>query len=353
MAADASSQPGPELHSGPGPGAGPGPGGPSAAARPDDAGARLDALEVHLRQLHEERERWTRRRRRQMLLAATLCSLLGHIVLALYLASLYRPGDPRNEGSPVAIEFALVPEEELEHDQSTADLETVDEPMSELEDLSLDETLADLAPDSMAAELDLGDVGAMPNLGGGGGDASQGGGMGGSGSGTSFFGISSRGLRFCFVVDISGSMSGQRIERALGELARSIQGLPDYAYFHVLLYSRTAVEPPMQRGWARARREVVTSYLMWFQQVSPGGDTQPVPAFERAFGLEPRPDVVFFLTDGLIPSDTADVVAKLNARSRKVRINTIAFGDDASQDDLRRIAEESGGLYRFVAAEGR
>jgi uncharacterized protein YegL len=62
--------------------------------------------------------------------------------------------------------------------------------------------------------------------------------------------------------------------------------------------------------------------------------------------------VVFFLTDGEIPQadETLARVTQLNSRGRRVVINTIAFGDPASQELLREIARQSGGIYRFVAS---
>ena len=69
--------------------------------------------------------------------------------------------------------------------------------------------------------------------------------------------------------------------------------------------------------------------------------------------LEPRPDVIFFLTDGEIPrsEETLAAVTLLNSRGRRVVINTIAFGDPASQELLREIARRSGGIYRFVSSD--
>ena len=75
-------------------------------------------------------------------------------------------------------------------------------------------------------------------------------------------------------------------------------------------------------------------------------------AFYEVFALDVLPDVLFFLTDGEIPDDIADLVAELNDRGGRVIINTIAFGDARSQAQLRRIASESGGVYLFVPQEG-
>ena len=74
-----------------------------------------------------------------------------------------------------------------------------------------------------------------------------------------------------------------------------------------------------------------------------------MPAFEIVFELDVRPDVIFFLTDGLIPgSIPAEVQNRNRKRAGAAVINSIAFGTDAGHEPLRRIASESDGVFRFV-----
>ena len=179
-----------------------------------------------------------------------------------------------------------------------------------------------------------------------------GGTLGGGGAGTTFFGVSSRGTRFAYIVDISGSMGQKRkLDVCMRELARSIQTLPDFAYFYIVLYSSTTEVPPVQRGWTRASRTTIGRVIRWFNEVDPHGGTRPVPAFQQVFALPVRADVVFFLTDGLIPPNTDDEVTELNRRGKRVVVNTIAFGDPTSQEMLKEMARSSGGVYRFVPTE--
>ena len=192
----------------------------------------------------------------------------------------------------------------------------------------------------------------MPTLGGCG-DGSCDATLGGGSAGTSFFGVSSRGSRFAYIVDVSGSMGQQRkIHIAMRELARSISELPDYAYFYVVLFSTNAQQPPMQSGWSRARPTTVRKFVRWFGKVEPRGGTNPRPAFESVFSLKKRPDVIFFMTDGQITNFGADELPSTRSRGKNVIINTIAFGDPASQDLLRAIARQTGGTYRYVASGG-
>jgi len=309
-------------------------------------------LQVTVRELQEQRDRAIRRRRRTLLLVGGSLSLLVHLALLVYLGSIYRRPAGGAGFQPVSYEFAILSQDEL----------------TQLDELHYDDLLAEATPkseelprDHPAAEvaavvpqaLDLLGSGAVPTLGGSGDGSGGEPGLGGGGAGTSFFGLSSKGTRFAYIVDRSGSMGQSRKLRvAMRELARSIERLPDYAYFYVVLFSADLRIPPMQRGWTRARKTTARHLIRWLNQVDPGGGTHPGPAFDQVFSLDVRPDVIFFLTDGEITGFTAGEVAAYNARGKRVIINTIAFGDPASQELLRQIAGQSGGAYRFVPTEG-
>ena len=195
----------------------------------------------------------------------------------------------------------------------------------------------------------LGDLATVPGDGFGGGSGSGGGGFGGGAGGTSFFGVGGRGTRFAFIVDKSGSMLGERIALAKEELARAVAALPDFASVHVAFFD--AGEPvAFTEGWERIRSGSMQRLRTWLRGVSASGDTQPITAFRQAFALEPRPDVVFFLTDGAIPQECPEQVRALNARGKRVQVNAIAFDDGRGSPQLRQIAQESGGQFREVRA---
>jgi hypothetical protein len=321
------------------------------SAEPGRPPSRVAQLEETIRRMELQRDLEMRRRRRNLLFIGVSLSLLVHIGLMTYL-NLFRRGGPPGPGSqPVSVEFAVIRETELTELQNLQYDDLVPEvPLAE-RDLSESDLSLEAAQDVSATALDASTAGAVPALtGGGGGEGST---LGGGGAGTSFFGVSSRGTRFAYIVDVSGSMGQQgKIDVAMRELARSIEALPDYAYFFVALYSSDVTLPPGQRDWTRARPSSTSALIRWLNQIDPRGGTQPVPAFDLVFSLDDRPDVVFFLTDGEIPrsEETLARVTQLNSRGRRVVINTIAFGDPSSQDLLREIARQSGGMYRFVAS---
>jgi hypothetical protein len=311
--------------------------------------AKVEQLEETIRRMELQRDLEMRRRRRNLLFIGVSLSLLVHIGLMTYL-NLFRRSVPAGPGpQPVSIEFAVIQEAELTELENLQFDDLVPEVPLEDRDLSETDLALELAEDVSATALDISAEGAVPALTGAG--RGEGSTLGGGGAGTSFFGVSSRGTRFAYIVDVSGSMGQQRkMDVAMRELARSIEALPDYAYFYVVLYSSDVTLPAGQRDWTRARPSTVSALIRWLNQIDPRGGTRPIPAFDLVFSLEERPDVVFFLTDGEIPraEEALARVTQLNSRGRRVVINTIAFGDPASQELLREIARQSGGIYRFV-----
>jgi len=321
-------------------------------ARADARHSRVTRLQETLRVMEDRREHLIRRRRRHVMIVGIGISLVVHLSIIYLLASKYRFTGGGSEPTAVSYEFAILQEEELTRLESAEPDDLLPEVVGDLDDLT--EEAAALDPTVAAAELEVAGAGALPTLGGAGEGTGDGSALSGGGAGTSFFGVSSRGMRFAYIVDRSGSMSeARKMRTAMRELARSIETLPDYAYFHIVLFSTEYVEPPMQHGWMRAKRSVIDRLNRWLDDVPPSGGTEPMPAFYEVFALDVPPDVIFFLTDGQIPDNTADLIAEANQRGGRVTINTIAFGDDRSEDLLRRIANDSGGAYRRVSAEGR
>jgi hypothetical protein len=314
--------------------------------------ADVHRLRQQLRELQQFRNHALRQRRRRLLSIGLTVSVIIHIALLTYFALQYRAGAAQDRPDGDAYEFALIFDEELVTDEPVTDDLALDDAL-ELSDAVLDDAELTLDAVDMSADLAASGSADLPSLGGAGDGDGGLGGLGGGG-GTTYFGIAARGNRIAYIVDRSGSMGVRnRMQIATRELIRSIESLPDYAYFNIVMFSSGAlVEPPMQRGWTQARRSSVYQHVRWLQDVAPGGGTVPAPAFHKVMAMNPRPDVIYFMTDGIIVGFTAEEVARLNSQGKRVIIHTIAFGDQGSEDLLRRIARDSGGQYRFVPDGG-
>lgn len=317
-------------------------------SRPRRGGVLAEGSQRHM---DRQREDLLRRRWMRLLIFGGVISILLHVMLMILLGSIYRwlPGGAGVES--VTYEFAILQEEELTQFEEILLDDMSTEKIVDLTDFR-EESIKILQPEIPAVEMEFADSGSMSTLGGSG--EGEGFGLSGGGSGTSFFGVSSKGTSFAYIVDKSGSMSdGLKMAVAKREMVRSIQALPDYAQFYIVMFSSNILMPTFQDGWMRARKSMISRVIRWLNnEVDPRGGTAPRTAFLQVFSLETRPDVIFFLTDGEITSFTAQELAAMNKRGKKVVINTIAFGDPSSQDLLKDIAAQSGGVYRYVPAGG-
>ncbi|MDG2423055.1 MAG: hypothetical protein P8M22_03655 [Phycisphaerales bacterium] len=298
------------------------------------------------------RQETIKRRLWQLIGIAAGLSLLIHFGIMFYLGQVKRSGPPAQVVEMV-MEFPTTRTVEELTTLSETDLAEPDvESRSELDRI--------LEPDipspeeSAAAELSESNVGATPTLGGSGQKGVSGqAALGGAGGAASFFGVSSKGERFAYIVDRSGSMAiNDKLILATTELKRSVKRLPDYAQFFVVFFSsRMTPLPSWQQGWVRARPHQFNRLVGWIRKINDeggNGGTQPLSSFRRVLSLTPKPDVIFFLTDGQVQGMTAADVANLNRKGEPSVINTIAYATNESQQLLERIAHESGGVYRFV-----
>ena len=186
-------------------------------------------------------------------------------------------------------------------------------------------------------------------------------GEGGSGAGhVSFFGTVATGHRFVYILDVSPSMNarrGQRIERAVLELLRSIDQLRADQEFYVLVFGwQTHHMFEGGRGIVPATLDNKQRLQRWLARIRIISGTDPREALE--FGLNLKPDAIFFLSDGEFnkppkrhsfsdaETEAEDVIRK--SGSGETPIHTIAFEDRSSQPRMRRIAKLTGGQHIFI-----
>lgn len=115
-----------------------------------------------------------------------------------------------------------------------------------------------------------------------------------------FFGADAEGRRIAFVVDMSGSMQGERMSRTLSELCQSLRSLPDFASVRIVFYNDQLYQPFGQQ-WVSLDEGVAEQMCRRLQHEIPDivrGGTVPGPGFLAVMDGEHRPDAIFFLTDG-------------------------------------------------------
>jgi len=283
-------------------------------------------------------------------IAGMLLSLLVHVVLFVIAALITTSGGGgRSPGPGAAIEFAVQSESTLDEFQSQE--LSVDQPSSEelLQQLTQDTT--DPLLDKPIADLlePTGRLEAEVSVGGGDLNSTGDGAAGGSGTGTaSFFGIEARGNRFAYIVDVSGSMDREgRMAGMQAELSDSISAMPDHVGFFVVFFNDSAFPLGDRRKWTDANG----SGKRWAREsiatLSPLGATNPLPAFEMVYDIRPRPDAIYFMTDGEFNESIADIIIRRN-KERPLPIHCITFVSREGETVMRRIARETGGTYTHI-----
>ncbi len=299
-------------------------------------------------------EAWHRRLLRWAVNAAAagiIISVAVHLILLLISAfiSLDRPGRP--EGSSLAeIELAVMSESELTQLRRES-LEEQQIPLDslELEDVQNPIEFTEAVSDPGGEPLGTGDVspigGAAESVGEGFEAAS-----GAGGAGASFFGVEARGQRFAYIVDTSGSMEGPKIETLRTQLAESIDGLLTNSSFVILLFATETRVIGGRAKWMSSSDRTRRLAKREIRAITARGQTNPLPAFELAFSMRPRPDAIYFMTDGVFQDNVAWKVAELNAQSNRLTpIHCISFVSKEAERLLRGMARESGGTYTHIA----
>lgn len=164
---------------------------------------------------------------------------------------------------------------------------------------------------------------------------------------TRFFASGGNAYSVVYLVDRSGSMI-DTIEPLKREIKRSLGELQPMQKFHVIFFSsgEPAEGPAKGLIWATDRNK--KQNYDFIDTVEARGQTDPRWAMQRALAL--KPDLVYLLTDGVFSSDIAEKIIEW-AKLHKVKVNTIAYVMESGGSVLRRIAEETGGVYRFVSEE--
>ncbi len=182
---------------------------------------------------------------------------------------------------------------------------------------------------------------------------------GGGGSAASLFGIAGIGNRIIYIIDRSDSMNGnggRPLMAAKTELIHSLAALKESQFFQLILYNEA---PSPYRGvqsmgaavqMIQADTAAIKRVQSYVETVNAFGGTNHIDALRLA--LRMRPDVIFFLTDGRVPSLSDQELSEIGriAESYGTTIHGIEFGVAPATDPtsfVPRLASASGGKYRY------
>jgi Ca-activated chloride channel family protein len=159
-----------------------------------------------------------------------------------------------------------------------------------------------------------------------------------------------------FVVDRSGSMSGEKMEQARSALLYVLDHLQKGDTFNIVAYDSEveAFRPELQKA-DEETREAAKGFV---NGLFAGGSTNIDGALNRAFDLlqdDERPAYVIFLTDGLptVGESREAAIVKHAAEANKVRARLMVFGVgyDVNSRLLDKLSHANHGRSEYVRPE--
>ena len=217
----------------------------------------------------------------------------------------------------------------------------------------------------------------------------------GGGGGFSFFNQKIKAERVCYVIDYSGSMGGKKILLLKEELKKSITALPDRVDYQLLFFAGpvwVAGDAVKNQGGNKAF--TVTNNGKDYEWVTAGGahgfhpkdknkrqqvewltstksqrkksleliqNTKLVWGtiwdypLEMALAMNPKPDIIFLMTDGSAGGKSLEVAKEIGRKAKKegVIINTIALMLPQAKEAMADIAKRTGGIFTMVDKDGK
>src|SRR5216110_2620628 len=154
------------------------------------------------------------------------------------------------------------------------------------------------------------------------------------------------------VIDVSGSMSGEKIQQAKSALIQLLGTLREGDRFRLVAFSGGVRR--YAQGWtgvtADARRDAET----WIRSLEAEGGTNIAGALTEAFAQVPAEQslgVVVFLTDGQASTGETDpekIAASAEQGRGKFRVFSFGVGDDVNTYLLDRLTERARGTTEYI-----
>ena len=217
-------------------------------------------------------------------------------------------------------------------------------------------------------------------------------GSGQKGGSIGFFGSRSVAERAVFIVDVSASLSNTQFSMIKKELSKSLDRLAPSVEYQVIFFSGPAwfasddqsaknkVHTIIHEGkeyiwntqggankyyiesgeklytssWLIASQSNIKKTARRIESVKKSYGTDWRHPLKMALALKPSPDVVYFLTDGVVGNgkQAVDEIIKVNKREAKAKIFTISMMQPRAEDLLKELADRSGGEFSVVLEGG-
>jgi Ca-activated chloride channel family protein len=154
------------------------------------------------------------------------------------------------------------------------------------------------------------------------------------------------------VIDVSGSMSGEKLTQAKAALMQLLGTLREQDRFRLVAFSGAVRR--YAAGWTAATTENRRVAVTWIRSLEAEGGTNIAGALAEAFTDAPADQalgVVVFLTDGLPTAGDTDperIAERAEQGRGRFRVFAFGVGDDVNTYLLDRLTERARGTTEYV-----
>jgi Ca-activated chloride channel family protein len=158
------------------------------------------------------------------------------------------------------------------------------------------------------------------------------------------------------VVDVSGSMSGEKLAQAKAALEQLLGSLRQGDRFRLIAFESAVRRYATE--WTTATPGNRRHAVDWVRALEAGGGTNIAGALDEAYALPPAEGslgVVVFLTDGLptvAEQDPERIAARAEERRGQFRVFSFGIGFDVNAYLLDRLTERARGRTEYISPGG-
>lgn len=151
---------------------------------------------------------------------------------------------------------------------------------------------------------------------------------------------------FTFIIDVSGSMWGEKIEQAKAAALFTVDHLNADDHFNVIKFNTTVTK--FRANPVPAAPNEIVAARGFIDQITANGGTDLQSALLAGLGQQmsdTTANIIIFITDGIASLDQQAIV---NANTHNVRIFVFGIGTDVNQPLLTQVAANNNGIAEFL-----
>lgn len=151
---------------------------------------------------------------------------------------------------------------------------------------------------------------------------------------------------FTFIIDVSGSMWGEKIEQAKAAALFIVDHLNADDHFNVIKFNTTVTK--FRANPVPAASNEIAAARDFINQITAYGGTDLQSALLAGLGQQmsdTTANIIIFITDGIASLDQQAVI---NANTHNVRIFVFGIGSDVNQALLTQVATNNNGIAEFL-----